>query len=935
MKKISDYLLYLRDCYEADNRGAVISNIFDRKVEKRYFFEQEELINGVVKWAQLKGSAAEELHMKAFMYRKEKELLYCSSFLVGVIKDGEGALQNICAPLFMYPAEIESGEGYPPGKWGSSGRGYAGIDRENIRINFGLINLLYPDSDQAIRIYDGIVNKTGLAGNILERNTIIDIASCVSSEDVSIDRSNFILFPVLASDRTLREELKALSQAKRFNHLKLCNAGALALVKKSRSTRGVLEELAAIAEEGDFSKPVKVLFGEESNKADWSFKVRKGRAPAILSHAQDNIIKSSRKNPLSLVIGPPGTGKSFTIASLALDHLSRGKSVLIASKMDHAVDVIGNIMESLIGEREAIVRGGDKKYLRELKGYTKHLLRGMEEYDIENTIKVRLMYHEIKRVEKKIKSLERIFTKRVKSEKKKGNFLYRFNRLAASPGRFLRRRYEKIISERETGPLLVNITDDLERGFDLRIKKIIEYINTRNSSNIGKTLRDYREELARFDEAIRARTDAKQEKLFSEIDFGHLLYTFPVWLVNSPGIFNVLPLEKELFDIAIIDEATQCDIASSLPILQRARRAVIVGDPNQLRHISFLSRYRQQVIGAGYNMTPKDIDKIDFREKSILDLTEGMIKRQKNIHLLNEHFRSLPQIISFSNDQFYNNALRIMTEKPQHTSGNAVGVIHCNGTRDKRGVNKIEAEEIIRRIGEIIFREKKFDVSMSQTIGVLSPFRDQVDYIYNRLTKNFPLEKLEKHNVLAGTAHTFQGEERDIMFLSLAVDNESHRNTFHFLSKEDVLNVAITRARVRQYVCVSINPQNIHRGLLIRRYLEHISAGTEPVEAEKDEHDIFVKEVSAALEGLGIKVFPAFEIAGMAIDLVMEYDNITCGIDLIGCPGVFEDSFSLERYRMYYRAGLTIIPLAYSSWFTKRDECIEMLKNKIGYLEEK
>lgn len=115
MKKISDYLLYLRDCYEADNRGAVISNIFDRKVEKRYFFEQEELINGVVKWAQLKGSAAEELHMKAFMYRKEKELLYCSSFLVGVIKDGEGALQNICAPSSCIPRRSSPGKVIPRG----------------------------------------------------------------------------------------------------------------------------------------------------------------------------------------------------------------------------------------------------------------------------------------------------------------------------------------------------------------------------------------------------------------------------------------------------------------------------------------------------------------------------------------------------------------------------------------------------------------------------------------------------------------------------------------------------------------------------------------------------------------------------------------------------------------------------------------------------
>src|SRR5262249_22291648 len=92
---------------------------------------------------------------------------------------------------------------------------------------------------------------------------------------------------------------------------------------------------------------------------------------------------------------------------------------------------------------------------------------------------------------------------------------------------------------------------------------------------------------------LRARTGGKQEDLFNKIDLEVLLTAFPVWLVNLSDIHDVLPLKRELFDLAIIDEATQCDIASCLPILYRARRAVIVADPNQLRHLSFPSIPRQ------------------------------------------------------------------------------------------------------------------------------------------------------------------------------------------------------------------------------------------------------------------------------------------------------------------------------------------------------
>jgi len=360
-----------------------------------------------------------------------------------------------------------------------------------------------------------------------------------------------------------------------------------------------------------------------------------------------------------------------------------------------------------------------------------------------------------------------------------------------------------------------------------------------------------------------------------------------------------------------------------------------VGDPNQLRHISFLSKYRQLIIGNDYGMDEKDIEKYDYRNKSILDVVSENIKKQSRVFMLDEHFRSLPQIVNFSNNEFYNGSMKIMTEKPQHRKSVPLEVKKCNGKRNSKGINEAEAKVAIELIKEIITSEQDLDKSMSHSIGILSPFRNQVDYIYEKIVKNFTLNQMEKHNILAGTAYTFQGEERDIMILSFGVDHKSHRNVFYFISKSDVLNVSITRARTHQIVCTSVDPKMIKEDLLFRRYLEYVFSVSQVDKSSSSSgekiHDHFLKDVIAELKKLGIIHYPAYSIAGLTIDIVIEYDNRTFGIDLIGCPGIFEDSFSLDRYKMYFRAGLQIIPLEYSGWYFSKERCINKIKEIILY----
>src|SRR5262249_56424520 len=103
-------------------------------------------------------------------------------------------------------------------------------------------------------------------------------------------------------------------------------------------------------------------------------------------------------SPLTLVIGPPGTGKSFTIAALAMEHLCRGQSVLVASKMNHAVDVIGNKIEQQMGLKGCVIRGGGKRYLKDLKSYLDQLLSGMHTAEPDDQKRLARLKRELSRL---------------------------------------------------------------------------------------------------------------------------------------------------------------------------------------------------------------------------------------------------------------------------------------------------------------------------------------------------------------------------------------------------------------------------------------------------------------------------------------------------------------------------------------------------------
>ncbi|HTO15447.1 MAG TPA: AAA domain-containing protein [Edaphocola sp.] len=277
----------------------------------------------------------------------------------------------------------------------------------------------------------------------------------------------------------------------------------------------------------------------------------------------------------------------------------------------------------------------------------------------------------------------------------------------------------------------------------------------------------------------------------------NFLDIFNIISVTSLSAKASLPLSNELFDMVVIDEASQCDIASAIPLILRAKQLVIIGDPLQLKHITSLNKFEEEKIKEHLHLSSSVY--LKYKEKSLWDYSKGFLEIATNnneVINLDRHYRSHKNIIGYAKEFFYPKIgvkIEICTKIEDFTiqpSGiewiDVVGILKA----DHININEAEVEKSI----EIAryFANQYPNIS----IGIVTPFRHQANEIINRL----PIEI--KPKITVGTAHEFQGDEKDVMIYSLVVTNNSPDSKIYWIDNmvPESVNVAITRARNTIYI---------------------------------------------------------------------------------------------------------------------------------------
>jgi len=276
--------------------------------------------------------------------------------------------------------------------------------------------------------------------------------------------------------------------------------------------------------------------------------------------------------------------------------------------------------------------------------------------------------------------------------------------------------------------------------------------------------------------------------------FRSALPAVPVWITTAQST-QAVPLEPDLFDLVVVDEASQCTLTNLLPLLYRGRRLVVIGDPRQLSAIPTIPASEENVLARKFKVEAW-MTTLGHCTNNVYDTAEQALPhRGADVTMLTDHFRSHPLIIGFSNREVYQRQLRIQLDptRVRHLErfggGVHVRAVTGHAERGDNGRswrNRDEAKAVVELIRE--FRE--IDVR-SLTLGVVTPFRAQDDLISGMLEQEGLLQ-----NVTVGTVDRFQGDERDVVFFSPVLSPGVPDATATWVEQPmNRINVAVTRAR--------------------------------------------------------------------------------------------------------------------------------------------
>lgn len=938
IRKIIDYF---NQCYQSDNREHRLWDVFSKKNEYLRFLDVDQSIS-----LQKHNSFTvptfygNRLDNSITMYRREKTFLLARYFVVGKLPIARGLskrLSRVCAPLLIYEASLEDiGTGFK-----------VSVDHSFFRWNSHLLGLLTDDKDIEQKL-NGLIDANGDL-DLVAFQQLMNSVMCLERELSLIPEDEFeppnkqdsfkwspdqdveVNYDENFTAESLGFKSGNLTVLKRRadnKNLRLVSASCILLVKRSISSRGIIDELNEMKLADAFSAPITRLFNRDS-KPGKSFKCDVDNVPGILSSAQQKSLINAASKELSVLIGPPGTGKSYTIACIILERFMQGESVLLVTQNEAAVDVVLDKLVRQLGiSSSAITRVGEQHHQRQLLDKMNDILNGIGlQDDITDNSR------QLKRSKKHIAAAEKTFSRDSKYAVKEGVFIDAFLQGEILDSFFNRvKKWFLLRRFKQRQPLFKQL-HQIHQSQIKREQLLAEHINNRYHKTLKKLLNKHRQQLVTFDSALKARTSMSQKNRFDNIDYPLLLKALPIWLCSLSQLHRALPLKRELFDLVIFDEATQCDLASCLPALFRAKRALVVGDPKQLRHISFLSSNKQHEILQKTNLESVDMD-LNYRDHSMIDFGSNGLLSQDDVVMLDEHYRSKPEIIAFSNQEFYGGNLRIMTEKPKQNKSVSIEVHQVeNGTRVK-GVNEVEVDAIIIHLQKLLEDQQRLPPMNRQSIGVLSFFREQAEAIEKQLTKTFTLQTLLAFKIRATTPYGFQGEERDIMLISCALDEDGPAGAYRYLDRPDVFNVSITRARHKQIIFTSAFEHQMPENSLLKKYLQYISGIQTELPHLAKHRAQYISTISKEMLSHDIQVVADYAIAGVAMDLVLLHKGHVLVLDLIGFPGEYQDVHHLERYKIFDRAELVMFPLSFNAWTYQKPTVIEQIKKAFERIHE-
>lgn len=414
----------------------------------------------------------------------------------------------------------------------------------------------------------------------------------------------------------------------------------------------------------------------------------------------------------------------------------------------------------------------------------------------------------------------------------------------------------------------------------------------------------------------------------------------PVWIMPLAEVFRSLNVQESRIDVVIIDEASQAGIGGLLAAYM-GKKVVVVGDheqvsPDAVGEDLAVSRSLQHQYLEGFPNTVLYDGKLSLYDMSRWTAS-GMLS-------LTEHFRCLPAIIGFSNRLSYDGKIKPLRD-PSSSSLRAVVPHRIHGSREgSQKINKEEAVEIVSLIGGMC-RHQSY---AGRSIGVVSLLGDdQAKYIENLLRRHIPVAEIETRKIICGNAAQFQGDERDVMLLSMVDSNEGDgpmRKVGDGPSEsiKKRYNVAASRAQNQMWVVHSMDyltdlkPDDIRRELLDYAHVE--AQNVVDADSENRTESEFERLVLAELLKRGYKVKTQYPVGFYRIDIVVECEERKLAIECDGerwHSGAEKIAEDLARQAVLERLGWRFHRIRGSLFFRDPDTALNLMWQQLAQLNIK
>ena len=571
--------------------------------------------------------------------------------------------------------------------------------------------------------------------------------------------------------------------------------------------------------------------------------------PFGCNESQKLAVETTLRNSISIVEGPPGTGKTQTILNIIANLIIHNKTIAIVSNNNSAVFNVREKLEKYGYEIVVASLGNNQN--------KNSFFDNIEEQIVNPDFEI--SEEQLKKAKNEIQNLDSILTK---------CFQYR-NKLATLKTELSDAEIEFSHLKAEQ-PLNSNIKSLLDKKFHrkwnfskaLKLKDLLLFIEHKNKLSFINKLRfvwqygllslynisQYSEEISvyvnhKFYELYITKieneisdvenwltsnnedTNLKRfiemsKKVFNGVlfkkynclnettfnvkdyrkQFDNFTKRYPVILSSTLSLHTSIP-KGYLFDYLIIDESSQVDIIKSAVCFSCCRNVVVVGDSMQLTHIvDKQSREAAEQFQVEYNISSA----YDYVKQNILNSLKNLYGDNVKSVLLREHYRCHPSIIGFCNKKYYNNNLVIMTNGNDHP----FKIIETSISGGKDNYNQRQIYET-----DFYIREN-YPADYYTKVGVIAPYRKHVEMLKRQLP----------NGTEADTIHKFQGREKDVIIF-----NTVKNKIGEFIDNPNLINVAVSRA-VKEFIVVKPASMELPHGTNIGDMIRYMCYTTEPNE---------------------------------------------------------------------------------------------------------